>query len=84
MVCIVWDETSHPGYCRYSWGHDILLDYPAHENYHTRPAPSYPGHDTVGPAPTELVAPRVAQRFPKREAPLSIETVFRSGDGDTP
>lgn len=79
MDCVVCKGTSHPGYFRYSWDHDSLLDYPAHEIYQAQPAPSCPGYDTVAFDVTKLASLRVVQHVPKTGTPPPVETLLDSG-----
>lgn len=82
MECVVRDEIPHSGYCRYSWDHYSLLDYPGQGNPHqAQLAPSCPGYDNVAPATTELATPGVVRRVSETGSSSPAETVLDSGKG---
>lgn len=82
MECILWDATPHPGYGGYSCDDDSPLDYPTHGNYHAQLAPPCPGYNTVAPATTRLVTPRVAHHSTRRGTSPSVRTLHHSGNED--
>lgn len=80
MGCTIRDETSHSGFCRYSWNEDSLLDYLAYREYHAQPAASLPGYDTVAPTAPGFSSSRVVENNSETGAPRSFFRVSVSKD----
>lgn len=75
---------SASGHYQCSWDDNILLDYPAHGDDLTQPAPPCPVYDTAAPATTASVTLQGVQHGSVTSSSLPVETVLDSGNGNRP
>lgn len=79
---IVWQETPHLSYCRYSWNDTCLVDYAIRETHHAQPAPSCPVNNTVALVASGSGTLQRAQRDFGTNTLLSVQTVLDSENGN--
>lgn len=84
MYCVVPSGSLHPGYCRYGWFDDSLLDYTARRDIPAQKALFFPSCDSGVSVTTVLSTLWVVHHDPLSSTSSTFESLHESGNSDAP